>query len=196
VAAVIMIAVGLATAALAGQASSGDRGVVLTFPHGAMVAVIDGLGHGSEACEAADAAVKALATDPASPVDELVRRCHASMRRTRGAVMTVASFAPGSMTWVGVGNVEGLLVRNTSIEAVAMRGGIVGYQLPHLVPRRLPVSHGDTLVLATDGIRHGFRAEVNTGRDPQVIADAILANWSKTTDDACVAIARYVGGAP
>ena len=76
-----------------------------------------------------------------------------------------------------------------------MRGGIVGYQLPQLAPRRLPVSQGDTLVLATDGIRHGFRAEVNA-RDPQVIADAVLANWSKTTDDACVAVARYVGGAP
>lgn len=191
----IVIAVGLATAALAGQASSGDRSVVLTFPHGAMVAVIDGLGHGKEASEAAEAAVNALATDPAAPVDELVRRCHASMRHTRGAVMTVASFALGSMTWVGVGNVEGLLVRNSSVEAVAMRGGIVGYQLPQLAPRRLPVSQGDTLVLATDGIRHGFRAEVNA-RDPQVIADAVLANWSKTTDDACVAVARYVGGAP
>ena len=70
-----------------------------------------------------------------------------------------------------------------------MRGGIVGYQLPQLAPRRLPVSQGDTLVLATDGIRHGFRAEVNA-RDPQVIADAVLANWSKTTDDACVAVSR------
>jgi phosphoserine phosphatase RsbX len=190
-----MIAVGLATAALAGQASSGDRGVVLTFPHGAMVAVIDGLGHGTEACHAAEAAANALAADPAAPVDELVRRCHDKLRHTRGAVMTIASFAPGAMTWVGVGNVEGLLLRTNSVEAVAMRGGIVGYQLPHLLPRRLPVGHGDTLVLATDGIRHGFRVEVDA-REPQAIADAVLANWSKGTDDACIAVARYVGEVP
>ena len=61
-----MLSVGLATAALAGQADSGDRGVVLMFPRGAMVAVIDGLGHGTEACQAADAAVNALSVDPSA----------------------------------------------------------------------------------------------------------------------------------
>jgi hypothetical protein len=187
-----MVKAGVAAAALGGQASSGDRGVVLTFPGGAVIAAIDGLGHGEHACEAATAAAAALAEDPSQPVDELVRRCHAQLRRTRGAVMTLASFVRGAMTWVGVGNVDGILVRTTGVEGVNTRGGIVGYQLPPLVPRRFDVVAGDTLVLATDGIRHGFRSVVDK-REPQAIADAILAGFSKATDDACVVVARYLG---
>jgi phosphoserine phosphatase RsbX len=188
------LATGIATATLAGQASSGDRAVVLEFAGGTVVAAIDGLGHGTQACIAADAAVDALSVDPSAPVDELVRRCHDQMRHTRGAVMTVASFSGAAMTWVGVGNVEGFLVRSdVAVEAVAMRGGIVGYQLPALAPRRLAVSDGDTLVLATDGVRHGFRGEIDS-REPQAIADAVLAKYGKPSDDACVIVARCVGG--
>ena len=189
-----MVQAAVASAPLAGQASSGDRGVVLTFAGGAVVAAIDGLGHGEQASKAAAAAVVALSDDPAQPVDELVRRCHDRMRHTRGAVMTVASFSRGAMTWVGVGNVEGILVRAAGVEGVNTRGGIVGYQLPVLSPRRFDVAPGDTLVLATDGIRPGFRSAVD-GREPQAIADAILAGFSKATDDACVVVARYVGEA-
>src|SRR5262245_1263061 len=104
-----------ATAAtpLEGQLQSGDRGVVLPFDHGALVAVIDGLGHGLLACEAATTAEHVLVDSPDAPVDELMRRCHDKLRSTRGVVMSLASFdgARSTMTWLGVGNVEGFLVR-------------------------------------------------------------------------------------
>jgi anti-sigma regulatory factor (Ser/Thr protein kinase) len=185
---------------LAGEASSGDRGVVLPFPGGALVAVIDGLGHGKDACIAAERAEQVLAGNPAGEVAELVRRCHTALRPTRGAVMSLASFDAerGTMTWLGVGNVEAVLVRaepGAAAEAVAMRGGTIGYMLPPLHPRTLVVHPGDTLVLATDGIRHGFRDEVRAMREPQEIADQIVANWGKTDDDACALVARYVGPA-
>jgi anti-sigma regulatory factor (Ser/Thr protein kinase) len=188
---------GRAAVPLAGQSSSGDRGAVLPFPDGMLVAVIDGLGHGFEACVAAERAEQVLAADPAAPVADLVKKCHEALRPTRGAVMSLASFdaAAGTMTWLGVGNVEGILVRadGSSREAIAMRGGTVGYKIPSLNPRTLRVHPGDTLVLASDGIRHGFRDEVRPGRDPQEVADSIIASWGKTTDDACVVVARYIG---
>jgi negative regulator of sigma-B (phosphoserine phosphatase) len=188
-----LISTGVACAPLAGQTSSGDRGVVVEFPGGALVAAIDGLGHGQDASLAAEEAHLVLEDDPAAPVDELVHRCHTRLKNTRGVVMTLASFQQGAMTWVGVGNVEGMLVRPGGIDAVPMRGGIVGYSLPALVSRRLTVGRGDTLVLATDGIRHGFRAEIDL-RDARTIADAILAKYGKPNDDACVVVARYLGG--
>ena len=40
---------GVAAQALPGEAISGDRHVMQAFPSGALVAVIDGLGHGEEA---------------------------------------------------------------------------------------------------------------------------------------------------
>jgi hypothetical protein len=188
-----MLATGIACAPLAGQASSGDRGLVIEFAGGALVAAIDGLGHGHEASLAAGEAELVLQDDPSAPVDELVQRCHHRLRSTRGAVMTLAAVRPGTVSWIGVGNVEGILVKQAGLEAVPVRGGIVGYSLPALVARNVTIGKGDTLVLATDGIRHGFRAAVD-GREPQAIADAVLATYGKGSDDACVVIARYIGG--
>lgn len=192
-----VIAWATAGAALAGQTSSGDRAVIVPFPNGALVALIDGLGHGKDAHEAAVAAERVLLAAPYEPVGELVRRCHDALRRTRGVVISLASFDAerGEMTWLGVGNVEALLVRAQTMrtEAVSMRGGTVGYNLPPLNPRTLLVHPNDTLVLATDGIRHGFKAEILIARTPQQIADEVLAHWSTGADDACVVVARYVG---
>src|SRR5687767_174898 len=139
-----VLAWAMAGTALAGQSSSGDRGVVVPFPGGALAAVIDGLGHGKEACVAAVEAERVLLEAPYESVAELIKRCHDRLRATRGAVISLASFdgQRGTMTWLGVGNVEGLLVRaqsGTVTEAVAMRGGTVGYMLPPLTPRTLVV---------------------------------------------------------
>lgn len=192
-----VIAWATAGAALAGQTASGDRAVVVPFPDGALVALVDGLGHGEEACDAALAAERVMLAAPYDPVDMLLRRCHDALRSTRGAVMSLASFdvKQATMTWFAVGNVEGMLVRapGEASDAIPMRGGTVGFTLPPLAPRTISVRPGDTLVLASDGIRLGFKEEIIPPRTPQEIADQVMARWSKGTDDACVVVARYVG---
>src|SRR4029453_12896756 len=47
------------------------------------------------------------------PAIRLMRECHQSLVGLRGAVMSVASIhaTEETMTWLGVGNVEGLLLR-------------------------------------------------------------------------------------
>src|SRR6266700_7377551 len=92
---------------------SGDRHVVATFPDGALVAVIDGLGHGTEAARAAKAAVYLIEACPHESVVDLIQHCHEALRRTRGAVMSLASFdaRTSSITWAGVGSVDSVLLR-------------------------------------------------------------------------------------
>jgi phosphoserine phosphatase RsbX len=194
---------GVATRALVGQAVSGDRHLVAPFPHGVLLAVIDGLGHGEDAAAAADIAVARLARHAHESVLSLVRRCHEGLKATRGVVMSLASVnAPDrTMTWLGVGNVEGLLLRadvrdSPAREAILLRGGVVGYQLPSLRASMLPIRRGDTLVVATDGIRDGFAEGLPLRDPPQQIADRILARFGKDTDDALVLVARFVGDAP
>src|SRR3989442_14621880 len=104
---------GVATQALEGEAVSGDLHVVKPFPNGILVGVVDGLGHGDEATLAAQLAVSTLESYCHESVISLVKRCHGALAKTRGVVMSLASFntTEGTMTWLGVGNVEGLLVR-------------------------------------------------------------------------------------
>jgi hypothetical protein len=195
--AVMVVESGSSMQALAGQTACGDRGVVVPYTHGALVAVIDGLGHGQDACAAALAAENVLIAAPSDPVSELVLRCHDALRRTRGAVMSIAAFdcRNDTMTWLGVGNVEGVLVRSDGgkDETIPSRGGTVGYTLPPLNPRTMPVSPGDTLVFASDGIRHGFKGEVIPSLSAQEIAEHVMANFGKRSDDSCVVVARYMG---
>jgi negative regulator of sigma-B (phosphoserine phosphatase) len=178
---------------------SGDRHVVALFPDGALIAVIDGLGHGVEAAAAARTAADLLEASPQDPVTDLIQRCHQALRRTRGAVMSLASFhaVSSSITWAGVGNVDVVLLRSTatgkSREVLLGRGGIVGYQLPAVRSASLPVGRGDTLIMTTDGIRGGFADRVDVRRPPQENAASILADYGKRTDDALVVVAQYRG---
>lgn len=189
-------------AALQGEPVSGDVDVVAGFDGGALVALIDGLGHGVEAAEASQEAARVLRAHAGEPPAELVERCHEALRGTRGVAMSVAAFdaRTSSMTWVAVGNVEAVLVRARAAgggrEAVTPRGGVVGYQLPALRPGVLPVAPGDTLVMATDGIRSAFLGELAPGSSPQGIARAVFSRHARGNDDALVLVARYLGVPP
>jgi phosphoserine phosphatase RsbX len=184
------------------ERQSGDLHVVVPFDGGALVALLDGLGHGPEAAAAAQAAVPTLEACARESVEELVRRCHEALRRTRGAAMSVASFRAldASMTWTGVGNVDGILFRaardalHRRDQAIPARGGVVGYRLPPLRVERLELSPGDTLVMATDGIGSAFSAGVTLQYSPQEVAESILVRYAKSSDDAHVVVARYLGG--
>ena len=117
--------------------------------------------------------------------------------------MTLASFdSPrSSMTWAGVGNVEALLLRadrsaQPAREAITLRGGVVGYQLPGVRVSTLSVSPGDTLIMVSDGIRSSFVLGIPAHWRPQDMADSILERHGRGTDDALVLVARYLGPLP
>jgi phosphoserine phosphatase RsbX len=186
----------------AGQTESGDHFLAMGTPAGALVGVVDGLGHGAEAADAAKTAVRSIERHANETVIPLIRECHRSLFGSRGAVISVASFnaADETMTWLGVGNVEGLVIRaqtatNPGRELLLLRGGVVGVHLPALAAAIVPIMRGDTLIFATDGVRSDFLHEALPHRDsPQGLADRILARFGRTTDDTLVLVARYVGG--
>ncbi len=127
----------VAGAPIDGGTESGDLHAVVPFDGGVLVGAIDGLGHGPEAAAAARAAALILAAHAAESPRRLMDRCHEGLRRTRGAVITLASFQAraATMTWMGVGNVEGILIHQdaaTVTESAPLRGGVVGFRLPPL----------------------------------------------------------------
>jgi len=190
----------MAKSILPGQGESGDRHLVCCGGHGILIAAIDGIGHGEEAANAAEAAMAILKASPEEPVISLVERCHEGLRSTRGAVLSLASIDPkhGLMTWLGVGNVQGVLMRagaqKGSVEEVLLlRGGVVGSQLPALQAAVLPIRRGDTLVFVTDGIRGEFVEGLSALESPQRAADKILKQHGRGNDDALVLVVRLTG---
>ena len=189
---------GIAERALPGELRSGDRAVLVAYEGGALVAAIDGLGHGADAADAADIAAEVLAANPHEEPRRLLEACHAALVRTRGAVMTLAWFdlVEGSMSWTGVGNVEGRLVHagggpRAPTQGALTKGGVVGYNLPSIRVTGTDLQDGDVMVLATDGIDSGFARAITAGGSAQHIADRILGAHGKASDDALVVVVRY-----
>jgi hypothetical protein len=198
-----MIEWSVAARAMPGETRSGDLHVVEPFPGGVLVAAVDGLGHGDEAADAAGTAAEILARSAGESPVRLVERCHEGLRATRGAAISVASFAwePPTMSWLAVGNVEGSLYRRDQSlrparESLLLRGGVVGFRLPRLLASAVPVGTGDTLVLTTDGIAGPLFDGVRMSDPPGRIADAILSGFARSTDDALALVARCTGESP
>jgi phosphoserine phosphatase RsbX len=186
---------------LEGELLSGDVHVAAPTAAGALLAVIDGLGHGPEAAQAARAAAAVLAGEPEAPVDVLLERCHRALRRTRGAAITVVAFyaTQQRLDWIGVGNVEARVLRGSvedglEDQSLLLRGGVVGYRVPPVRVATATVKAGDLLILASDGLDPGFGDAVDREADPQAIADELLATHGRPTDDAIVLVARLGAG--
>jgi hypothetical protein len=195
-----MVEYGVAKFVLPGQGESGDHHLVCCSRNGILAAAIDGIGHGKEAANASKVAAALLRSSADEPIISLVERCHERLRATRGVVLSLAFIEPEKrmMTWLGVGNVQGVLMRADAEranlqESLLLRAGVVGSQLPALQATVLPIVQGDTLFFATDGVRSDFSVTLSTRENPQRAADRILEHYGSGTDDALVLVARLTG---
>jgi len=194
---------GVATRSRRGEAVNGDLGVVAVLPEGLLVAAIDGLGHGGEAARAARKAGEVVRERASEELVPLIECCHDALRNTRGAVIGLAfmSHLRRTMTWLGVGNIEGLVLSAdpSALQPkgyLALGSGVLGHELPSVRIATLDVRPGDVLILATDGVEGAFADSVDTSGSAQDISERILAVHWKPIDDALVLAVRYVGVRP
>ena len=195
----LRIEAAFATVPLPGQTESGDLSLIKRVGVGTLVAVVDGLGHGEEAASAAHAAIGALDRYAREPLADLVRRCHEALVGLRGVVLGLGYLDPraATLTWLGVGNVGGILLRADGGSRPARitlvpSAGFIGAEPAHPTTRSVPLAIGDTVFLFSDGVKEGFADSVALSNSPQQIADAVIARHTKGNDDALILVARYV----
>jgi negative regulator of sigma-B (phosphoserine phosphatase) len=179
---------------------SGDLAVVNVLPEGALVAGIDGLGHGSEAARAAGRAAAVMRASPSQDLVALVQRCHSALHGTRGAAISLAfvSASESRMTWLGVGNVEGRVLSGDPAAtrqkgSLALGRGVPGHELPAVRAATITMCPGDVLLFATDGVDPGFADSLELSGSSQTISERILSDHWKRSDDALVIVVRYLG---
>ncbi|MDO8185415.1 SpoIIE family protein phosphatase [Conexibacter sp. JD483] len=194
------LAYGVAHACADGEQVSGDAWVALAAEDQVLLAAIDGLGHGVAAGEAAARAAETIRAHAAEPLPALMTACHAALADTRGAALTVAriELTARTLTWLGIGNVNGLLapaVASASAPEALLLAGVVGDHLPQLVPVTVPFADGDTLLLATDGISRANAVELRVPGALGPLADGLLHRHRHgSRDDALVLVARIGPG--
>jgi serine/threonine protein phosphatase PrpC len=177
-----------------GQSVSGDAYVILPFlDNHLLAAVIDGLGGGEAAAEAAQRAVSVLKRQPTLELTELMRQADRALAGSRGAVMALLRLdaRDRSAEFVGVGNIGVQVYSDLLIKPIS-KNGIVGYRLPQLLRMTYTYNSGDIFVLYSDGISSRFTTEQSPDlyQPPQQIADEILQRFGKDNDDATVVVIR------
>jgi serine phosphatase RsbU (regulator of sigma subunit) len=158
------------------------------------ITVIDGLGHGPEAAQATERARDTLDANPSLAPAATIHCCHDALVGTRGAAIAVASVSlpARTVTHSAIGNVEAQCWTGQRVKRLIAHRGIVGRTLSRAREEEIALTTPDWLLLMySDGIRERFDLEAFPAfiqRDAQALADHILRDWSRATDDATVVV--------
>lgn len=174
---------------LAGEEMCGDAWAVSHSGGHRTVLVVDGLGHGPQAAEAARTAVEGFFKQPAAPLEMILRVLDGLLRSTRGVAASVARVDPrnGSLRYAGVGNITGILIDGVTHRNLISHNGTLGHQARKFQEFQYPWAAGNLLVLHSDGLTTQWKIDDQPGlrmRDPAVIASVLVRDFSRGRDDA------------
>ncbi|MGI4857213.1 MAG: SpoIIE family protein phosphatase [Janthinobacterium lividum] len=189
--------VGAYSAPKAGQEICGDAWAVQQADGHLWLALLDGLGHGPLAADASRAAVAVFrdaAQGSARPADVL-RRAHAALKATRGAVMAVALFEPErhQVTFAGVGNIVCSVQSLTGSQHLLSTDGTVGYNMRLVRENTAQWHSGAVFIASTDGLSTRWNLTRHAGlidHHPSLIAAVMHRDFGKDSDDATVVVVK------
>jgi anti-sigma regulatory factor (Ser/Thr protein kinase) len=179
-----------------GMRANGDAYVVrFAGQDETLAVVIDGLGHGEGAQEAARVAQDHIERNAHLELEVLFERLHAMMRRTRGAVIGAARIeaAKGTVRFLGVGNIDATILQNGKFVSLVSLNGIVGHCMRTLRSFSHEWTPGCCLVMCSDGVRNAWRQELareQLAGHPETLSETILAQYARSTDDATAVAVR------
>lgn len=153
----------------------------------------DGSGHGPLAAWAAQKAVRAFHEDRSGDPAALLGRIHTAMRGSRGGAVAVAAVdrRRGTVRFAGLGNIAASVIAEDRKQGMVSVPGIAGYQARVIKGFEYPLPPDATVVLHSDGLteRWGPRTTL-FGREPLLVAAALLRDAGVRKDDASVLVAR------
>jgi anti-sigma regulatory factor (Ser/Thr protein kinase)/serine/threonine protein phosphatase PrpC len=158
--------------------------------------VVDGLGHGPIAAEAAQEALRVFEGNPELGPAELIDEMHHAMQKTRGAAIAIAEadLTKGVLRFAGVGNISAFILSpGQKARAMVSHNGTVGHVLSRVQEFTFPWKQNDLLVMHSDGINSHWELEKFPGlihREPALIASIIHEQAVRGRDDATVLAAR------
>lgn len=187
--------IGVVCVPKSGEEASGDGWKVRQLDVGLSMLVVDGLGHGPFAAEAAHAAIRTYEASEGKPDASLMERLHQALRPTRGAAASVA-YMPADVdevVFIGVGNVAGIAISEAEPRRMVSANGTLGHSLKSVRSFTYP-TRGETLtILTSDGLGTHWTLDAYPGlrnRHPSVIAATLYRDFDRSRDDVTVLVGR------
>lgn len=177
------------------MAVNGDAFILKRGGTRALVAVIDGLGHGQFAMRAARSAREYIERHHEQPLEPLVLGINRACRATRGVVLALArlDWTAETLQFASIGNIEARAHGVGERISLPLRRGVVGMRAPtpHVVEHRWLPSH--ILVLHSDGLSTRWSWSDFPGiSDLSAAATArrLFRSLAKPDDDATVLVVK------
>ena len=187
--------VGAVSVAKAGEVVCGDAWAVAAEQELPAVMVVDGLGHGLGAADAAHRAVRTFLAQSTLPPGAVIAAIHDALRGGRGAAVSVARIdgARGVMTYAGLGNVAGVIAAGGQARHVVSSNGTAGHDAQRIKEFSYPWPAGALLIMHSDGLGSRWQLDRYPGlreRHPALVAGVLYRDWSRGRDDVTVLAAR------
>jgi len=189
--AVMNVRYGAVSVALEGEVLCGDGWDLASGPQGLALFVIDGLGHGAFAAEAARAGIDAFRGGPFAEPLEVMSRANGLMSKTRGGAAACARIAGDTISYCGVGNISAALVSAGKSTGLVSHNGTLGLHKRRGQQFEYRRGPGTVLVMHSDGVSARWELKQNAAllaRHPAVIAASIYRDHARGRDDATVVV--------
>lgn len=178
-----------------GERVCGDAWWSYQTPERTVILVVDGLGHGWGAAEAAAEAVAVFRLRAELAPGEILSYIHDALRKTRGAVAAIAEIRPeeGALVYAGVGNISAVVLNGDTSRSLVSHNGTLGVSAPKIQEFRSEWLPGSKLVLHSDGLQSRWDLSSYAGllsRHPAVIGGALLRDFRRQRDDASVVVVK------
>lgn len=178
-----------------GERACGDAWMLHRIAQKAVVLLVDGIGHGLGAADAAHEAIDVFRRHAEEGPHEVLRCVHDALRKTRGAVAAVAEIRPaeGTLLYAGVGNISGCLMDRNGSSGLISHNGTLGASAPKIQELRFQWTRDSTLVMHSDGLQTRWDLKAYAGlavKHPALIGGALLRDFRRHRDDASVVVIK------
>jgi anti-sigma regulatory factor (Ser/Thr protein kinase) len=184
---------GVVNVPLAGEVVCGDAWAVDEQRGRVVAMMVDGLGHGLLAADAAREAVECFRRHAGESPDLILRSAHESLRKTRGAAMAIASLELDrrEVRFAGIGNISGVILsaRGQKSTGMVSHNGIVGHNVRKVQEFIYPWPADSLLVLHSDGLGTHWQVGRYPGlaaRHPCLVAGVLYRDYRRERDDVAV----------
>jgi anti-sigma regulatory factor (Ser/Thr protein kinase) len=178
-----------------GERLSGDAWAYHHNADRTLIFLADGLGHGIQAAEAADEAVKLFRKHAERAPAAILSYVHDALKKTRGAAAAVAEIVPTaqSLTYAGVGNTAAVILSKRVSRSLMSHNGTLGMLSPKFQEFRVPWPEDGILIMHSDGVQTRWDLSAYPGllaRHAAIIGGVLLRDFRRHRDDASVVVAK------
>jgi anti-sigma regulatory factor (Ser/Thr protein kinase) len=175
-----------------GFKDNGDAYFIKKYGDYAVVAVLDGIGHGDKANEASKIALRILEDKFRDELEQIVLTMHRKLHGSRGCVIGIVRMnKEGEIEYLGVGNIRAQIYTPEMYKRLVSFDGLLGSNIRTLRTDRLTLNKPCLVVLHSDGVSSfNFDDKRIVYRPVMEVAKEAFEQHKKSSDDATLLVAR------